>query len=163
MDFWLLLGTLLERLFRVEGWNAQQQRQWQVQTLFFCLQQLEQWAGINHPKPEDWDANVPVILAADAFLRKHIGNAFMDELINQLTCHSLPLQNIHVVTLCQQYTGACVAQNMRLKEEIYMRLINRLETDLSLYPTYAGSEAYRLNHLTPYENHEEDSAFHFVG
>ena len=159
----LLLGTLLDRLFRVEGWNRQPQRQWQVQTLFFNLQQLEQWAGINHPKPEDWDTNYPTVMAADAFLRKHISNAYMDELIAQMTGHSLSSQNIHIVILCQQYIGACIAQNNRLKEETYMRLINRLEADLSLYPTYAGSEAYRLNHFTPYENHAEDSAFHFVG
>ncbi len=159
----LLLGTLLDRLFRVSGWNQQPQRQWQVQTLFFCLQQLEQWAGINHPKPEDWDVNYPTVMAADAYLRKHLGNAYMDELIDQLTGHSLSSQNSHIVLLCQQYIGACIAQNNRLKEETYMRMINRLEADLSHYPTYADGEGYRLNHFKPYENHAEDSAFHFVG
>ena len=159
----LLLGTLLDRLFRVSGWNQQPQRQWQVQTLFFCLQQLEQWAGINHPKPEDWDMNYPTVMAADAYLRKHLGNAYMDELIDQLTGHSLSSQNIHIVLLCQQYIGACIAQNNRLKEETYMRMINRMEADLSHYPTYADGEGYRLNHFKPYENHAEDSAFHFVG
>ena len=159
----LLLGTLLDRLFRVSGWYQQPQRQWQVPTLFFCIQQLEQFAGINHPKPEDWDSAVPIILAADAYLRKHLGNAYMDELIAQLTGHSVSSQNILIVMLCQQYIGACVAQNNALKQEIYMRMINRLEADLSLYPTYADGEGYRLNHFKPYENHAEDSAFHFVG
>ena len=159
----LLLGTLLDRLFRVSGWYQQPQRQWHVPTLFFCIQQLEQFAGINHPKPEDWDSAVPIILAADAYLRKHLGNAYMDELIAQLTGHSVSSQNILIVMLCQQYIGACVAQNNALKQETYMRMINRLEADLSLYPTYADGEGYRLNHFKPYENHAEDSAFHFVG
>ena len=159
----LLLGTLLDRLFRVEGWNQQPQRRWNVQTLFFSLNNLEMWAGINHPKPEDWDMNIPSILAADAFLRKHIGNAYMDELIASMTSYSLSENDALIVIFCQQFIGAWIAQNHRLKEEIYMRLINRLEADLSLYPTYADSEAYRLNHFTPYENHAEDSAFHFVG
>ena len=159
----LLLGTLLDRLFRVEGWNQQPQRHCQVQTLFFCLQQLEQWAGINHPTPEDWDKNYPTVMAADAYLRKHLGNAYMDELITELTGHSLSSQNIHIVLFCQQYTGACIAQDNRLREEVYMRLINRLESALSQYPTYANGEGYRLNHFKPYENHAEDSAFHFVG
>lgn len=159
----LLLGTLLDRLFRVSGWNQQPQRAWNVRTLFFNIQQLEQWAGINHPKPEDWDAAIPAILVADAFLRKHLGNAYMDELIDQLTSHSLSSQNIHIVILCQQYIGAWIAQNLRLKEETYMRMINRMEADLSQYPTYADGEGYRLNHFKPYENHAEDSAFHFVG
>ena len=159
----LLLGTLLDRLFRVEGWNLQVQRQLQVQTLFCTIQLLETFGGVNHPKAEDWDAAVPVMLSADAFLRKHLGNAYMDELMQQLTSHSLSVQNQPVTIMCQMYIGACIAQNNKLKEETYMRLINRLEADLSLYPTYAGSEAYRLNHFTPYENHAEDSAFHFVG
>ena len=159
----LLLGTLLERLFRVSGWNQQPQRQWNVQTVFFTLNNLEMWAGINHPKPEDWDVNIPAILAADAFLRKHIGNAYMDELIANMTSYSLSEDDALIVIFCQQFIGAWIAQNHRLKEEIYMRLINRLEADLSLYPTYADSEAYKLNHFKPYENHAEDSAFHFVG
>lgn len=159
----LLLGTLLDRLFRVKGWNQQPQCHWSVQTLFFCIQQLEQFAGINHPKPEDWDTNYPTILAADAYLRKHLGNAYMDELLAQMTSHSLTVANGFIVVLCKQYIGACIAQNLRLKEETYMRMINRMEADLSQYPTYADGEGYRLNHFKPYENHAEDSAFHFVG
>ncbi len=159
----LLLGTLVTHLFSVTGWNQQKQRQWQVPTLFYAIQHLERFAGINHPKPEDWDAAIPTILTADAFLRKHLGNAYMDELIEQQTSVSETPQNNAIVHLCLQYIGACVAQNVRLKEEIYMRMINRMEADLSKYPTYADGEGYRLNHFKPYENHAEDSAFHFVG
>ena len=159
----LLLGVLLNRLFTVGGWNTQPQRQWQVQTLFFSIQMLEKYAGVNHPKPEDWDVAVPVMLTADMFLRKHLGNAYMDELIQQLTGNVITTENAPIIMLCQQYIGACIAQNTRLREETYMRIINRLEADISLYPTYADGEGYRLNHYKPYENHAEDSAFHFVG
>ena len=159
----LLLGTLLDRLFRVRGWNQQPQRAWNVRTLFFNIQQLEQWAGINHPKPEDWDAAIPAILVSDSFLRKHLGNAYMDELIEQLTGHALTVPNSHIALNCMEYIGARIAQNSRLEEEVYMRMINRMEADLSQYTTYADGEGYRLNHFKPYENHAEDSAFHFVG
>ena len=159
----LLFGTLLERLFRVPRWSTQPQRQWQVQTLFFSIQMLEKYAGVNHPKPEDWDVAVPVMLTADMFLRKHLGNAYMDKLIQQLTGNVITTENAPIIMLCQQYIGACIAQNTRLREETYMRIINRLEADISLYPTYADGEGYRLNHFKPYENHAEDSAFHFVG
>ncbi len=160
---WLLRSDLLTHLFKVNGWADTEQRHINVPTLFYRFTMLEQYAGITRPKPEDWSTNVPAMLAADAYLRKHIGNAYMDELIAQLTSHSLSSQNIHIVILCQQFIGAWIAQNHQLKQEVYMRLINRLEADLSLYPTYADSEAYRLNHFKPYENHAEDSAFHFVG
>ena len=159
----LLLGTLLERLFRVPGWNQQVQRLWHVPTLFYNIQQLETCAGINHPKPEDWDAAVPTILEADAFLRKHLGHAYMDELLQQLTSHSASADNRAIAMICMKYIGACIAQNNRLKEELYMQMINCMESNLDRYPTYANGEGYRLNHFAPYENHAEDSAFHFVG
>ena len=85
------------------------------------------------------------------------------DMLKQLTSNSLSESNYPVAVLCQKYIGAWIAQNQQLKEELYMRLINRLEADLSFYPKYADSEAYRLNHFEPYENHAEDSAFHFVG
>lgn len=156
-------SRLLRELFRVKEWSNAFQRHDNVPTLFWAFPYLEQYAAIRIPKPEDWDASVPAMLAADSYLRKHIGNAYMEELLQQLTSSTLTDVNRPVVVLCQQFIGAWIAQNHQLKQELYMRLINRLEADLSLYPKYADSEAYRLNHFKPYENHAEDSAFHFVG
>ena len=157
------LGWMITLLFSVTGWSQSQQRQELVPTLFYCIQQLERFAGISRPKPEDWDAAVPTILAADSFLRKHIGDAYMEELIAELTSSASTVPNAPIRSCCVKFIGAWIAQNHQLKEELYMRLINRLEADLTLYPTYADSEAYRLNHLELFENHAEDSAFHFVG
>ena len=159
----ILRSDLVTQLFKVEGWADSEQRHINVSTLFYRFTMLEQYAGISRPKPEDWDTNVPAMLAADSYLRKHIGHAYMEELLQQLTSNTLSEDNRPVTVLCQKFIGAWIAQNHQLKEELYMRLINRMEADLSLYPEYADSDAYRLNHFKPYENHEEDSAFHFVG
>lgn len=159
----LLRSDLITHLFKVDGWADTEQRHDNVCTLFYRFTMLEQYAGISRPKPEDWDANVPAMLAADSHLRKHIGYGYMEELLQQLTSNSLSGSNRPVAVLCQKFIGAWVAQNHQLKEELYMRLINRLEADIALYPTYADSEAFRLNHFKPYENHAGDSAFHFVG
>lgn len=160
---WLLRSDLVTHLFKVEGWADTEQRHINVCTLFYRFTMLEQYAGISRPKPEDWSTNVPAMLAADNHLRKHISYAYMEELLQQMTSNTLTQANRPVVVICQRYIGAVIAQNRQLQEETYMRLINRLEADLSLYPTYADSESFRLNHFTPYENHAEDSAFHFVG
>lgn len=159
----LLRSQLVRQLFKVSGWSDTPQRRANVETLFYHFDMLEQYAGINQPKPEDWDQNTPVMAAADNLLRKHISHEYMDELLSQVTSCTVTAPNTYVVMLCQRYIGAVIAQNRQLQEELYMRLINRLEADLSLYPKYADSEAYRLNHFKPYENHAEDSAFHFVG
>lgn len=160
---WLLRSDLLTHLFKVVGWADTEQRHINVCTLFYRFSMLEQYAGISRPKPEDWSTNVPAMLAADSYLRKHISYAYMEELLQQLTSSTLSENNRPVAVLCTKFIGAWIAQNHQLKEELYMRLINRLEADLSLYPKYADSEAFRLNHVTPYENHADDSAFHFVG
>lgn len=160
---WLLRSDLLTHLFKVDGWANTEQRHINVCTLFYRFTMLEQYAGISRPKPEDWSTNVPAMLAADSYLRKHIGYDYMEELLQQLTSNNLSGSNLPVAVLCTKFIGAWIAQNHQLKEELYIRLINRLEADLSLYPKYADSKAYRLNHFTPYENHAEDSAFHFVG
>lgn len=159
----MIRGDLLTQLFTVSGWSDSEQRRANVETLFYYFAMLEQYAGINRPKPEDWDANIPTMLEADSHLRKHIGDDFMEELLGQMTSCSLTTANTPVMILCQRFIGACIAQNRIQKDEVYMRLINMLEKDISHYPTYANSDAYRLNHFKPYENHAEDSAFHFVG
>ena len=87
----------------------------------------------------------------------------MEELLSALTSNSLSAPDRVVVTACQRITGAWISRNHALVEELLMRLVNTMEADLSQYPSYADSEAFRLNHFTPYENHAEDSAFHFVG
>ena len=159
----LLTSDIVTHLFRVEGWCDTEQRLMSVPTLFYRFLMLEQYAAIPNPQPDDWARNVPAMLAADGCLRKHIGNGYMDELLRQMTSAAISSDNRPVVMLCQRFIGAWIAQNRQLKEEIHMQIINRLEADLSLYPAYADSEAYRLNHFTPYENHADDSAFHFVG
>lgn len=157
------LGWMITLLFSVSGWSQSQQRHEQVPTLFYCIQQMERFAGINRPKPEDWDNAIPSILAADAFLRKHISDGYMEELLAELTSATPNVANAPISPLCVKFIGAWIAQNRQLQEELYMQLINRMDANISQYQTYANSEAYRLNHFEPYQNHAEDSAFHFVG
>lgn len=159
----MVRSLLVGRLFMLEGWNDTTQRRQCVDTLFYSFYYLSVYAGITSPKQGDWYANVPVMMEADGYLRKHIGDGYMEELLLQMTSNKLTEDNKRVCVLCLKYIGACIAQNPRLKSETYMRLINLMEDNIDKYPTYANSKAYKLNHFKPYENHAEDSAFHFVG
>lgn len=156
-------SLLLGQLFQLEGWNDTAQRRHCVDTLFYSFYFLTIYAGISKPQQGDWYTNVPVMMEADGYLRKHIGDDYMEELLLQMTGNKLTEDNKQICVLCQKYIGACIAQNQRLKSDLYMRLINLMEDNIDKYPTYANSKAYKLNHFKPYENHAEDSAFHFVG
>lgn len=159
----VLHSQLLQQLFKVKDWNKTEQRRQHVPTLFWSFIMLQSLAGISDPKPGDWYNNVPTILLAHQKLCKHISKEYMEELISQLTSGTVKIEGRTVIQLCQTYIGACISQNLRLQSESYMSLINTLEDNIEVYPTYFKSEAYKLNHFEPYENHAEDSAFHFVG
>ena len=113
---WLLRSDLLTHLFKVEGWDDTEQRHINVCTLFYSFSMLEQYAGISRPKPEDWSTNVPAMLAADSYLRKHIGYAYMEELLQQLTSSTLSGSNRPVAVLCTKFIGAWIAQHHQLTE-----------------------------------------------
>ena len=87
----------------------------------------------------------------------------MEALLTEVTSDNVKETDIPIVTLCQKFIGAWIAKNHRLKEELYMQLINYMESNIASFPLYAESDAYRLNHFKPYENHAEDTAFHFLG
>lgn len=159
----VLHSQLLQQLFKVEGWSNTEQRRQHVPTLFWSFMMLQHYAGISDPKPEDWYNNVPTILLAHQKLCMHISKEYMEELISQLTSGTVTDSNRIIIQECQTYIGACISQNVRLQSETYMSLINYLDDNLDQYPAYACSEAFTLNHFKPYENHAEDSAFHFVG
>ena len=156
-------SCVLGRLFTVEGWSESIQRQEAVRTLFWDFNMLRRYAGISDPKPEDWDNNVPEMLAADAILKKHIGEKYMAALTDEVTSGKVSDKNYSIVICCQMFIGAHIAKNTRLKEEVYRQMINKMEAAIEDYPLYAESDAYRLNHFKPYENKEDDTAFHFVG
>lgn len=156
-------SCVLGRLFTVKGWNKSIQRQEAVRTLFWDFNMLRRYAGISDPKPEDWDNNVPEMLAADAILKKHIGEKYMAALTDEVTSGKVSDKNYSIVICCQMFIGAHIAKNTRLKEEVYRQMINKMEAAIEDYPLYAESDAYRLNHFKPYENREDDTAFHFVG
>lgn len=160
---WRLRDSLLTCLFKVEGWHETPQRFQLADSLFYSMEMLEQFAGMANPKPEDWTGCVMERARADMFLREHIGNEYMEELLEQMTSSSLTKENAIIVMMCRKYIGANITKNTAMMSETYFQMMNRMENSLSDYPTYANSDAYRLNHFKPYENHTEDSTFHFVG
>lgn len=158
-----LWDRLLACLFKVKGWADTPQRHQLVDSLFCSIEMLEQYAGIANPNLEDWAECVIERARAHMFLREHIGNEYMEELLSQMSSSSLTKENAVIVVMCRKYIGAHIAKNTAMMTEAYFRMINMMERSLDKYPAYANSDAYRLNHFKPYENHADDSAFHFVG
>lgn len=159
---WLMLqDDLTELCFKLEGWY--QQGLVIIDTLFIDFKFLKAFAGLQAPLSKDWEDAQPAILSCDRFLREKISDEFMDELIEGVASNDLTPEKRGIVHQIRRTIGAAIRGNDELKYEYFRRLMNTLEQDLDAFPTYAGSDAFEANHFKHYENHEEDSAFHFVG
>lgn len=153
---------LLLELFKVKGWSDSPQRLILVPTLFM-FSMLKEMAGIGRPKEEDWSAAQVQLIDADLFLREHVSDDYMDELLQELCSDSLSDANRVLVYKIRRFLGMKIQGNHAAAMAYYRDIINTMERDLEHYQTYAGSSAYELNHLKPYENTAEKSAFHWVG
>jgi hypothetical protein len=159
---WLMLSDdLLELCFKLEGWYRQGLVI--IDTLFCDFKFLKAYAGMQAPLAKDWETASAAILACDRFLREKISDEFMDELIEGMASSSLTTEERGVVHQIRRTIGAAIQGNEQLKDEYFRRLMNTLEQNLDDFPTYMNSEAFEANHFKHYENHAEDSAFHFCG
>ena len=156
-----LMDELLEECFKLEGWY--QQGLVMIDTLFCCFKFLRQFSGLQAPISKDWENAATTILDTDRWLREKISDEFMDELIGKLATNSLGDKDRGVVYQIRRIIGVAIQGNKGTAYEYFRRLMNTLEGDLDYFTTYANSSAYECNHFEPYENRQEDSAFHFIG
>lgn len=156
-------SCLLSLLFKVEGWNDQPLRRELVPTLFYHFDYLARYAGVESPIINDWRKAQPYIMEADGLIRKHIGDAFANELLDHMTAGSLTVAEIKVVTIIRHLTGLHISGNKAAEKIYYHRLINTMEANIDDYPSYKDSDAYKLNHFKDYENTKDSGMFIFQG
>ena len=154
-------GFLMSELFKVDGWY--QQAPTPVDSLFYHFYFLTQFAGMESPVAKDWEIAAPLILEADAFLRKHISDEYMDELIREMCTDNTTATSRGIIHQIRRFIGTSIRGDKKTAEEYYRRLMNTLENDLETFSTYAGSKAYRVNHQENWVNKQDAGAFHFVG
>lgn len=157
------LCALLSELFKVDGWGRQPIRLQLVPTLFWHFDFLSKYAGKESPIINDWRYAQPYIMEADGYIRKHIGDALVDNLLEHLTTDSLTQPEMNAVTIIQQLIGLHIWGNKSAEKMYYHRLINTLEANIDDFPLYKDSEAYQYNHFKGYENTKDSGMFIFQG
>jgi len=157
------LGRLTSRLTATEGWGAQRQAQAAIPMLFYRLSQLRTFCGISNPSVKDWDSARPHLLKADEFLRKHVSDEFLEELLVAVRKNSLTGAQAIAVNAMLEVMAGFVLQDRRLTAFKYRRLMRLLEKDTTTYTTYLNSDAYALNHAQNFKNTAHSAAFLFNG
>lgn len=154
---------IIGQLMNVEGWGMTACAAENVENLFWHVNMLEQYAGVHEVTPMAWNEAKSGAAYSDLLLRGSISNEYMDELLLQVRTNALTASNRYICSLCHRYMGMRISGRYKEAEGMLRNIIDHMERNASDYPTYHNSEAYKSNHIKPYENHAEDSAFHFVG
>lgn len=155
--------ALFGQLFQLEGWGAQPLRQSLVPTLFWQFDFLAKYAGVDSPTINDWRKVQPLIMEADGIIRRHVGNAFMEQLLTETVTNAVTAENAKAIMLMQQLIGLHVSGDKSAEKVMYRRLMNTLDDNLTDYPAYADSDEYKYNHFVDHENTKESTMFLFNG
>lgn len=158
----LAQGRLATLLCAVEGWGSQAVATRVVPCLFFRFSQLRTFCGMHNATCDDWTAAHLKIVAADEFLRIHVGDALMDDLLQKTRTDTLGNMT-EAANAMLEVVAAFILDNSYLKGVKYRRLQRLLDSDLEKYSLYRDSSAYRLNHVEQYENAGDKAAFVFRG
>lgn len=156
-------GRLVTLLTTVEGWGAQSQAAMAIPMLFYKLSMLRTFCGITNPSAKDWDSARPQLLKADEFLRKHVGDEFLKELLVAVRTNALTNDQRAAVNAMLEVMAGFVLQDRKLTAFKYRRLMRLLEKDNSTYTTYLNSNAYALNHAQNFRNTADSAGFVFNG
>ena len=155
------VDTMTLWLFTVSGWY--QQGLMPIDSLFCLFSFLTKFAGMQQPLAKDWADAQPLIAEADGWLREKISDDLMDDLITKMATMALNPQEKGVVHQIRRIIGLSIRGDQKTAQEYFRRLMNTLEGNLEAFPAYADSQAFAVNHMKPYENKKDSSAFHFVG
>lgn len=154
---------VIEQLFSVEGWAAQRQRTLCVPTLFYHINYLSEYAGVESPTINDWRRVQPLIMEADALLRTKIGNEQMDTLLMNVASGCTTAEEMTACMTILHVIGLHIAGNHRAEKVYCTSLMNHIEAHLDVFSSYRDSEAYQTNHFKGYENSKESGVFIFQG
>lgn len=160
-QYYYLHASLLDALFKCEGWGSQPVAR-QVDTLYYKIGFLSEFAGVANPKADEWALAVPRIYEAEAIIRKSISDEYFDALTLAMTTNSVTDSDSIVIHKIRQYVGMHLASNPG-KAEYFRRLMAYIEINIDSYPVYANSSSYKLNHYSGYENTSDAPAFFFGG
>lgn len=161
------LERLILLLRTVGGWGNTDQAKKCIPTLFWRPSMLmDDMMGKKSGYPDHTfrllESAQPEINAAVLFLKKHLSDAFWEELMAFERHPSDSIYLSRAVACCREFIRAKVLRGPMVKaDSYYEELINFIEGNLEQFSTYANSKAYQLNHHEPYENEAHHPGYFF--
>lgn len=153
-------GALIDQLSRIEGWGETAEAKLSVEYVIHTIGLYRKVAKSQLKTHRDWEAVQPFIRKADAELRRMVGDACVDHLLDLLRCHKSDDYTV-LLTYAQRFTLFLIDGDTIEYKEWGRKIMSLVEGDLQRFSLYAESDAYQANHEQRYENHEEDPCYFF--
>lgn len=154
---------------KFEGWSETEQAEMNIHSLVWSPAILSGWCGVSGQLTyDDLVKYKKSIDATEAFLRKQLGDALIDEIIaEERKGHFAPSHRAAKVKML-----AFIGEHLTVKGEsidkerctlLFENLLRFIEEHIGDFQKYAVSSAYKANHMESYENKADDTTFFFAG
>lgn len=154
---------LLRYLCQVEGWGEQPIAYGLIDNLYdgHCF-----FFDGGHPQRTylDWEAAQQAITEADDYLRVHISDELMNDMLAAYRTYSDRFRSyLPAIRLVRRVTGLWIGSSPEHAAIPFRRLIRTIESDEDIYALYFNSTAYEVNHHEVFQNTKDSTAFVFGG
>lgn len=154
---------------KFDGWSETEQAEMNINSLVWSPAILSGWCGVSGQLTyDDLVKYKKSIDATEAFLRKQLGDALIDEIIaEERKGIFAPSHRAAKVKML-----AFIGEHLTVKGEsidkercalLFENLLRFIEEHIGDFEKYAVSSAYKANHMKSYENKADDTTFFFAG
>lgn len=164
------LHNVINRLRQVEGWADSLQAYNTIRSFVWSPYILNKFCGLSGKLTfDDLVAHKGEIDNAEAFLRKQLSDAQIDQLLEEerkakftTSSHRVAIMRIY------DFIGCHITQNgdfidLKARDGLFESLLRLIEENIDDFAKYRDSTAYKANHMQEYENKADDTTFFFAG
>ncbi len=153
------VDSLLDALRHFPDWNASPAACSSFSSLFWKSAHAELF-GVANPLRSDLVRLRPKISSGETALKRLISPAQTEAVLTAVRTAAVSPAMERLVSLCRAFI-VDFADERHTRPASRDALLSFLDGNLSEFPAYASSSAYKANHFKPYENKEDDPCFFF--
>lgn len=142
-------------------WADSTQARCNIVNMIYTAKQFRRYVDKPNAHRQDLEAAHAQIYVAEEKVREHISSEFFDFLLEKVRKNDMTKQESGIISMICKFTGLCVMKEYTAAKSLLARIENYAEDNLSAFPNYENSKAYKAKHFKGYENQAGDSTFFF--
>ena len=158
---------------KFDGWSETEQAEMNINSLVWSPSILSGWCGVSGQLTYDDLAKYKKSIdVTEAFLRKQLGDALIDEIISEERKGNFAPSHRAAKVKMLAFIGEHLTVDSVEKTTVdylhrstllFENLLRFIEEHIGDFEKYKDSPAYKANHMQAYENKADDPTFFFAG